>query len=127
MLLTGAIPFTTTRGTSMPSQPLDTSAKVTLNGSGNGTARIGPKVGQHWTLGNIAVSVSSNTLEPTCKIYLRAIDPGNFVDGTFSGSQDSTDSANGLRLGPGQEVIAVWSGGDANATATVSIYGTVDN
>lgn len=109
----------------MPNAPLNTSASVKLDGSGNGTASIGPDVGAHWELGTIAVSVETATLEPTCDIYVSAVAPGNLVDGTYTGSRDSTDSANGLKLGPGQKVFAVWKGGDANAKATVSIFGTV--
>ena len=34
----------------MTSQPLDTSASVKLNGSGNGQISLGPASGQMWTV-----------------------------------------------------------------------------
>lgn len=110
----------------MPNNPLDVAASVTLDTNGNGVASIGPNVGQHWVLGNIAVYVSTAVAEPQCAIYTNVVAPSNVIDATYTGSRNSTDSAKGIRLGPGQKVIAAWVGGDPGAVATVSIYGTVE-
>ena len=113
----------------MPSSvPLNTSGNVVLDGSGNGIVTLGPNVGQRWQLNSAAVRTSTATLFPTCKVYMGsgATIDAEFVDGTYSGNQDSTDRVSGLRLGPNQKITAFWQGGDVGATATLSIIGTLE-
>jgi hypothetical protein len=100
---------------------------VTLNGSGNGTAKIGP-VGERevWMPTVASVSVSPNTNEATCKIYAgdSAI-PGNFIDATLSGSTgDSTGRVGGVIVQLGQWIWAVWTGGDPGSVATLNVSGS---
>jgi hypothetical protein len=106
-------------------RPLNTFAQVTLDGSGNGTAKIGPtRVREIWFPTIISVVVSSNTAEPVCKIFAGpTATQNNFTDGTFTGSQDSTDSIQGTQLNVGDFVFAVWTGGDVGAIATVGVTG----
>ena len=112
----------------MPTLPLSESGFVTLNGSGNGTVKIGPGAhGVVWKPSRIAVKVSSATLSPTCQIFIgNTATAENFIDGTFTGQQNATDSAVGQELRLGQYVWAVWTGGDVGAQATVTVTGSKD-
>lgn len=102
-------------------------ASVVLNGSGNGTAKVGPLSSrERWTPAVISVSATTNTKEASCSIYVgaSATDP-YFIDASFSGSSgDSTDRGAAKTVRVGQYVWAVWTGGDAGATATVRVNGT---
>ena len=100
---------------------------VTLDGSGNGTTRLGP-VGPRevWTAAAASVSVATNAAEAQCRIYAGpAATPSYFVDGTLSGSTgDSTDRVSGRAIPLGEFVWAVWTGGDPGAVATLNVIGT---
>lgn len=115
----------------MPTVTLNQSAVVTLNGSGNGTAQLGPRSALETWQPNV-VSVKTNQLaaeivnEAACKVYAGsdATDP-NYVDGTLSGSTgDSTGNLSGQTIDCGEYVWAVWSGGDAGAQGRVNVQGT---
>lgn len=106
--------------------PLSASASVVLDSSGNGTASAGPSSpGEVWFPTSVSVSASSNTAEAIAKIYAGGqISQSMFADGTTWGSTgDSTSNVSGP-VYPGQQVFAVWTGGDTGATATVVITGT---
>ena len=111
----------------MTNVPLNESATVTLNGAGAGTAKLGPiSAREVWTPSRIAVKASSATSEAQCLIYVgdQAID-SNFIDGTFSGSSgDATDAAAAAQIKVGAWIWAKWTGGDAGATATLTVTGT---
>lgn len=107
--------------------PLNENGSVTLDGSGNGTLKMVPWGGAvTWLPSTVSVKASSNTAEAQCRIYIgpSAADP-YFVDGTLSGSTgDSTDTVNGYQVDThGNALWAVWSGGDAGATATMTVNG----
>jgi hypothetical protein len=105
--------------------PLSVYASVTLDGSGNGTARTGPPAhGVLWRPAVASVRVSTGTLSPTCKLYVGpAATDQYFIDGTFTGNQNSTDAVKGQVLQLGDFVWAVWTGGDVGAQATVTVGG----
>lgn len=112
----------------MTTSPLNENGQVTLDGSGNGTLRMRPSGGQEtWQPSAVSVKASSATAEAQCRIYIgpSATDP-YFVDGTLSGSTgDSTDRVAGMTADThGSYLWAVWSGGDAGATATMIVNGT---
>lgn len=111
----------------MPQYPLSTHASVTLDGSGNGVASLGPVLGQKWTLRTVSILVANANLIPQCKIYMGAapLDPF-FVDGTYTGALASSSNVNGRPLTVGQRVFAMWTGGDPGARATLTITGTVE-
>lgn len=105
--------------------------QVKLNGSGGGTASLGPTGhGIVWTLGTISVKTAQTVATGTCQCSIYVGDSAtdtNFLDGTFSGDTgDSTDAANGTQIRLGKKVFAVWSGGVASDVATLSITGTMD-
>lgn len=111
----------------MPDVPLNESTTVVLSGAGSGTAKVGPiSAREVWKPGIAHVSASSNVNEAQCLIYVGDSPiQRNFVDGTFSGSSgDSSDRVNATEVKVGASVWAVWSGGDAGATATLTVTGT---
>lgn len=109
---------------------LDVIAPVTLDGSGNGTARLTPDgPNEHWHPTIVSVKVSTNTLEAQCRIYSGPAPTDSWiVEGTLSGSTgDSTDHITGHEISRtrGDPAIwAVWTGGDPGGTATVRVIGT---
>lgn len=101
-------------------------AVVTLDASGDGTAKIGPlSARETWYPANVHVSVATNTNEATCSIYVgTSVIAANFRDGTFSGSSgDATDRVSADVVRSGASVWAVWSGGDPGAVATLTVTG----
>jgi hypothetical protein len=102
-------------------------ATVKLDGSGNGTAKVGPlSARETWQPQNVAVSATSNVKEASCNIYVGdRVAASNFRDATLSGSTgDSTGKVSGDSVKTGHYIWAVWSGGDANATATMVVTGS---
>jgi len=111
----------------MASNPLNTGITIKLDASGNGTAAMGPNVGVRWNIVNVGVRILNAVKIPLCSIYLGgAASPEFFIDGTYTGDFDSTDRTQGCPITAGQRLFAVWTGGDANALATMSITGTYD-
>lgn len=110
-------------------QPLAENGSVTLNGSGNGTLSMKPWGGSvTWSPSLVAVKASSNVNEASARIYIgpSATDL-YFVDGTLSGSTgDSTGNVAGFQIDThGNTLWVVWAGGDAGATATAQVSGTL--
>jgi hypothetical protein len=59
--------------------PLNVSASVTLNGSGNGQVTLGPGIpGTAWYPSGASVIVSSGNSVPTLKLYLGTVGQAKF-------------------------------------------------
>lgn len=107
----------------MASVPLNVTAPVVLDASGNGTASIGPTgFGEVWEAGFCAaVSTAETTVtnEAICRVYCA----GRLIGGTTWGStgDSSTDTP---QLATGQLVEARWTGGDPGATAVLDVTGS---
>lgn len=102
-------------------------ASVVLDGSGNGTAKVGPlSARESWTPAVVSVKATTNTKEATCTTYAgAAAQAPYFLDSTYAGSSgDSTGRGAAKTLRVGQYVWAVWTGGDPGAVATVTVIGT---
>lgn len=110
----------------MTTVALNESVSVTLDGSGNGTAHVGPRgMGTLWNPQVVSVKTSTSTSVPKCLVYAGAkVSDDAFVDGTYQGSNNATDNIKGQVIHPGFYVWAVWTDGDAGATATLSVTGT---
>ncbi len=105
-------------------QALNTSARVTLDASGDGRLELGPDQGPpYWNVTKLVVMTDRPGLAPVpqASVYLDAEDSNGLVDSTYDGSKDSTDVD--IDLQRGQHLIAVWSGGQAGDTATLSVTG----
>lgn len=113
----------------MRSFPLNFSAAVTLNGSGAGTVQLGPATPRElWRPANAHVVCSSAVTTGTCQGSIYAGPQPQqpwFRDSTFSADTgDTTDAVAADELRPGSYVWAVFSGGVAGATATLTVTGT---
>lgn len=111
--------------------PLNETAPVVLDGSGNGTVRLGPDgPHEHWYPTLVSVKCSTSAAEAGCKIYAGpAATDANFVAGTLSGSTgDASDQVAGQEIAKTRTpyLWAVWEGGDPGATATLNVQGTKD-
>jgi hypothetical protein len=115
----------------MTTVPLNLSDSVTLDSSGNGTARLGPSGAREtWTAAMVHVKTnqlpSAIVNEAQCFIYAGPqADDTAFADSTSSGSTgDSTDSAGAYPVTIGEFIWAVWKGGDSGAQGIVRVTGT---
>jgi hypothetical protein len=105
--------------------PLNVSAQVTLDGSGNGTASIGPlSPGEVWDDLTAAVRVATNVNEAIASVYAGAAATAGYFRGatTWGSTGDSTSQLPQVRVGG--QVFAVWTGGDAGQVATLTVTGT---
>jgi hypothetical protein len=65
-------------------------------------------------------------IEPLFKLYRgRTISQENFIAGTYTGSNDSTDLTS-VVLHPSMVLTGVFIGGDVGATATLTITGETE-
>jgi hypothetical protein len=106
------------------------SITIKLDGSGNGTAKLGPlTVREVWNPNSASVKTVQTTVtnEAVCAIYVGlSASQENFRDQTFTGSSgDVTDLVTGV-LKKGNYIWAVWTGGDANVQATLVVSGSKD-
>jgi hypothetical protein len=113
----------------MPARPFSLSASVTLDGTGAGTAQLGPSItNEQWQPAQVSVNCSANVTTGACQANVFCgshVGQDTYKDGTFSGdSGDSTDAVSGEILWPGQYVFVVWSAGVPGATATMRVTGS---
>jgi hypothetical protein len=111
--------------------PLDTTAFVTLDGSGNGKLTLGPaKVREHWQINTVSVNAqtpgqTAPTNDAVCAVYLGTLSlVGQFLTQTATGSTGDTAQLSGQDIQPGYRIVAVWTGGDPNAKAALHVTGT---
>jgi hypothetical protein len=104
---------------------LTTTASVVLDGSGNGRVSIGPSVvRERWAPNQATVSASTTVLEATCALYLGVGGvPGRLLGASRTGSSGDVYGFGAFELQAGQSIVAVWSGGDVGATATINVFG----
>ena len=108
-------------------RPLNRSTDITLDGSGNGVARIGPSFGPPiWHVTNTQIRTSSPGQGdiPMCVLYRGTQDSQGYVDTTYDGSADSCDIP--YDIVQGSQAIAVWTGGNPGDTATLTVIGTTE-
>lgn len=106
--------------------PLRESAFVTLNGSGAGTAKVGPLTArERWYPATVSVSANANpTNEAQCVISVGDANTIRQRDVTVNGSTgDSTGNVSGDVIRSGEFVWATWSGGDAGQRALLTVMG----
>ena len=99
-------------------------ASVKLNGSGNGQVSLTPPSGTVWRLRLANVSTTSTANSPQCSMYRGSSSgPVEQIDSTFLGNSASSAMVAGAPFFQGQVLWAKWTGGDANAMATLQVYG----
>jgi hypothetical protein len=112
----------------MPSTvPLNESGQVTLDGSGNGFVALGPLyTAQTWVPTQLNVNANvAPLIEPTFKYYRGTAGPSNYLGGTYTGSNDSTDIS-GITINPGEKIYGVWSGGSPGTLMAMTLQGTIN-
>jgi hypothetical protein len=108
---------------------LNENGTVKLDGSGNGTARVGPiGHGVTWILRTAAVKANTRVKEAICNIYVGNLPTAdNFADATYTGSSgNASDAVSGMEVRQNSYVWAVWTGGDAGSQATVTVTGEIE-
>jgi len=122
---------------------LNENVTVTLDGSGNGTARISPgqpgapgsgvgasrNSGLKWDVSGVAVSVATKVSESVAKCFIsygiQSATPLDFQGQTQTGSTGDTCTVS-ASLRPGDWVTVTWTGGDPGALATMRVFGTLE-
>lgn len=99
------------------------SATAIANAAGRAVAQLQPmRSFEQWKVISSTVQSTSSVLKPTAKLYRGSETPSTIIEGTYSGSLDSTDKSYKLRNG--ERVLAVWTGCDVGASCTLTIEGT---
>lgn len=106
----------------------DGTAQVTLDGTGSGTVRVGPT---HWgttwypVSADIATTTGPNDVS-TCAFFLGVIGTATQIGGqSYQGGGD-TMSWSSRPVQFGEQVYAVWSGGNPGDLATLRVTGDED-
>jgi len=108
--------------TDAPRFPLDERASVTLDASGNGTVRLGPRsLRETWIVDGCATTQTSSVAipaEPAFNLFNSSL--ASKLGGTFTGSQDQIGLNVTLR---GGFLIGKWTGGEPGALAEMNVTG----
>lgn len=105
------------------------SSVVTLDANGAGTAKVGPlSARETWYPSNVQISCATKVIESKCDVYVGLdTSSSSFRDHSERGSSgESTGSCSADVLKSGMNVWAVWTGGDANTEATLTVTGLKD-
>lgn len=110
--------------------PLNEGTTITLDGSGNGTAKLGPRIPREvWYPNVAAITIPGLTVAGfvVCRVYVGPQPTPLFiVDTSYLGGGDSTGRVSGYPVRNGEFVWAVWSAGPLNTQASLSIFGEVE-
>jgi hypothetical protein len=105
------------------SQRFERAASVLLDASGNGQIEIRAPAGKEWRVQRTTVVCNNPnpTLVPTARIYRNSISDSTFIDGTYSGAMDISDTE--YEIPAGDAIIICWEDGEVGLTATARIVG----
>lgn len=101
--------------------PLNLSRSVVLDSTGAGRIDI-VAAGGDWMISRVAVSTTSTVRQPTADLYRNGTAQADRIDGTYTGSKDTAYNLGLFQTS--ETLIVLWAGGDAGATATLSISAT---
>lgn len=112
------------------SVPLLRTIAISLDGSGNGAAQVGPFMNQVWypTTCNISMSgvIPASGTPATCTISIGMAQAGSqFVDATYQVNGAASSVIDGQLVHFGQYIFATWANGNPNASATLTVSGTM--
>lgn len=93
-------------------------AAVVLDATGAGQVSI-QVTGGDWVINRQGVQVTSHVKEPIAKTYRGTVSDATFLDGSYTGSNDVSDTRHVFQQG--EYITCAWSGGDVGARATFSI------
>jgi hypothetical protein len=104
------------------SLPLNESARAVADASGRAVATLQPmRAFERWRITRTAVQSDSTPEVPTCKIYRSMESPSTLVEGTYTGTLDSSDTE--IVLENGERLLAVWEGATVGSNCTVTVSG----
>lgn len=106
------------------SLPLNENTQIALNGSGNAILRMGPSNAyQRWDISSVSVNASVTSPNPSVNVYNSNNPSAQFLAGTYNGAQNSANIR--VTLFSGQQICAVFTGGQPGAIVTLAVSGTV--
>lgn len=106
----------------MPSFPVEESATAVADANGRAVVRLGPsRAMEKWSITNTAVQ-STSVDTATFKLYRGSESTSRFIEGTYAGGQDNSNTA--YTLQNGEPAVGVWTGATIGATCTMTISGT---
>lgn len=97
------------------------SASTVLDASGDGQVEFRAPPAGHWLVTQMTVVTSTADTIPEARVYARAVGDPNLIEGTFTGSRDTSDSEHVVLAGTA--LIVRWEAGDPGSTATARISG----
>jgi|SRR6185437_1992176 len=112
----------------MPRVALRVTAVVTLDGSGGGTAKVGPLSAREvWYPDNVAISITGATKQAKATMYMGPdTTQSNFRDNSTFASGDSSGACNADVVKSGMYIWAVWTNGDVGKQAILTVTGLKD-
>lgn len=110
----------------MAASPLTISASVTLDASGNGTVTLGPGSSRGpatWRVDGVILQTTrpGKAPIPRAQVYLDEAIPAQSQGLSYDGS--FTQGRCSLTLTRGQQLLCVWTGGQAGDVATMTLTG----
>ena len=94
----------------------------TADANGRAFVQLGEfRMGETWTVERMTVTSSSTVLVPTARVYRDDEIPTRLVDGTYTGTLDTSDVV--VDLQSGEILVCVWTGADIGARCTLTIEG----
>jgi hypothetical protein len=110
-------------------RPYRATSQVKLSAVGYGVTTVTCPAGVAVDVARISVSTtetSTTIVQPQCNLYDGPnASPNAFLEGTFSGNSDSSDTPHNMISG--DSVTAEWIGGTPNSTATLRLTGVQRN
>lgn len=90
--------------------------------NGRAVARVQPlRYGEEWRITRMTVQSTSSTLVPTALVYRGSEAASNLIDGTWTGTQDTSETS--IRLVSGETLVCVFTGGDVGSQCTFNVFG----
>lgn len=101
--------------------PLFQSESGIADANGRAVVRISNLVAfEQWTVTRWTVS-STSTAETEARVYRDQESPSNFIEGTYSGRQDASDT--NQSIGSNEHLVCVWSGATVGSRCVFTING----
>lgn len=94
----------------------------TADSTGKATCQVQPlRAFESWKITNTAVQSTSTVKVPTVKLYRGSESPSNFIEGTYTGTFNASNTV--IDLNNGERLLAVFENADVGANCTISITG----
>lgn len=101
---------------------LDELARGTVAADGTCVVSIGPVRRQTWKPSNVGVQCTSASA--TAKLYLGPSKSGQYMGGTYDGTNDNMPV--GITLTQGALITVVWEGATPGDLCTLTVVGTME-